>query len=371
MKFTSSYQTWGRGINAVQNATGSVISNPIVENIFVKCEGDKVCFIATNLSLTIRCEGEAKVEESGSIVLPKEEITKVVREFPSEDVIFSESDGVVRIQCGEFRGKLKGQSGDLFPPFMEVEEGEELRLESGVLKDIIRKTLYVTSQEKSRYELNGVKFDKVETEMKCVATDGRRMALFRYQKEEMPSNTFSPLVPVNALQEIQHSFPDEGEVKMKVQERKIQFECGDSTIISNLLTDKFPQYDRIIPQEGDIRIVMDREKMLSGVRRAAIFSSMDTGMIIVRVENGKIEIFGERSEVGGEGRDYVNTDYEGEKLEMRYNYKFLMDFLRVMDEEQVELKMWDQKKPGIFRGVGNDSYLYVLMPMKPPEDESE
>ncbi len=373
MKFTSSYQTWGRGINAVQNATGSVISNPIVENIFVNCQDEKVSFIATNLNLTVRCDGEAKVEEAGSIVVPKEVITKIVRDFPTEDVSFTEKDGVIQIKCGEFSGKLKGQSGDLFPPFMEVEEGEEINIPVETLKDIIRKTLHVTSQEKSRYELNGVKFDILDGKMNCVATDGRRMAMYTYQNDEIKKSIYSPLIPSNTLQEVQHSFPDEGDVKLKIQERKIQLICGDSTIVSNLLSDKFPQYERIIPneQEMETRIVMNRENLLSGVRRASIFASMDTSMIIVRIENGKIEFFGERSEVGGEGRDYMNVDYQGEKLEMRYNYKYMIDFLRVMDEEEMELKMWEPSRPGILRGVGNEAYLYVIMPMKPPEEQEE
>ncbi len=371
MKFTSSYRTWGRGIGAVQSAAGSVIANPIVENIFVSCEDDKVNFIGTNLNLTIKCMGEAKVEEPGSVVIPKDVITKVVRDMPAEDVVFTENDGFIHIQCGEFNGKLRGQSGDLFPPFMAVDEGEEVTMGIEVLKEIIRKTNFVTSPEKSRYELNGVKFHKREEGLYCVATDGRRMALYIFKGDNLSTKEVSAIIPSGTLNEVQHSLPDEGEVQLVFQERRIQITCSDTVLVSNLLHDKFPQYDRIIPPEGDIKVRANRDEMLAGVRRASNFASSETGRFLLFVKTGKMELFGERTELGGEGRDVVNCEYEGEELELRYNYRYLIDFLRSVESEKIEISIWDPSRPAIIRELGNENYLYVLMPMKKPEAEEE
>ncbi|MGC9328525.1 MAG: hypothetical protein ACP5I1_12890, partial [Candidatus Hinthialibacter sp.] len=116
MKFTSLNQVLSRGVNAVKNAVGSPISNPIVENIYLSCKEGKIFFMATNLNLTIRCEGEVEVEEPGEIILNSEEITKVVQDLPLSEVFFETDQENVKIRCGNFKARMKGQSADLFPP---------------------------------------------------------------------------------------------------------------------------------------------------------------------------------------------------------------------------------------------------------------
>ena len=369
MKFTCSHQTWVRGINAVQNAVGSPISNPIVENIHVSCEEDKVRFLATNLNLTIRCVGEAQVQEMGQIVLPTKVISSVVRDLPAGEVVFQEKEGTIRLKCMEFSARLKGQPGEQFPAFIGVEAGMDISIRVDKLKEVIRKTTFATSQEKSRYELDGVKFDLKESGLHFISTDGRRLSMYTYRSESMPSGPLSVLVPTRTLQEVSHSLPDEGEVNIRLQERKVQFTCGDTTVISNLLTDNFPQYEKIVPSGGQIKVIFNREELLTAVKRASNLSSLETSMLIFRFEPNEVEVYGERTEVGGEGRDKISVEYSGEKMEIRYNHRFMTDFLRVLDEEKVELEIIDPTKPGIYRGIGNPSFLYVLMPMKPPENE--
>lgn len=367
MKFITSNQTLGRGISAVQNAVGSALSNPIVENIHISCIGDKVRFLATNLNLTINCEGEANVLEEGEIVLPSKVIVNVIRDLPKGEVEFNEENETVRLTCGEFSAKLKGQPGELFPPFTMLEEGIDLQLEIEKLKEIIRKTIFATSTEKSRYELDGVKFELKEKKMLCISTDGRRLAFFSIIGESFPEIEFSAMIPTKTLQEVNNSMPDAGQVTMRVSERKVQFTCGDTTIISNLLVDNFPQYDRIIPEPSGNKIFIKRDDLVFAVKRAANLTSTDTNMILFKINSGEVEICGEREEVGGEGKDKIKAEYQGESMEARYNHRFLMDFLRVISEDTIELDLANPKRPGVFRGKGTEEFQYILMPMRPPE----
>ena len=371
MKFNTSSQTWGRGIAAVQNATGSAIANPIVENIHISCEEGKVRFLATNLNLTIRCEGEANVEEVGEIVMPCKLISSVVKDLPQGEVIFEESNETVKMKCGEFSAKLKGQPGELFPPFIVVEEGEDLTIPAAKLKDIIKKTLFATSSEKSRYELDGVKFEVREKQLSCISTDGRRLCFYKEINDQFPETELTALIPTKTLHEVQNTIPDDGIVVMRFAERKVQFVCGDVTIVSNLLSDNFPQYDRIIPPEGHIRVHVNRDNFSSAVKRASNLTSIETNMLILKLADGFLEICGEREEIGGEGRDRVPADYQGEAIELRYNYRFIMDFIRVTSEDTVELELGDPRRPGILRGKDNVNYKYVIMPMRPPDEEEK
>lgn len=371
MKFTTSSATWLRGINAVQNAVGSAISNPILENINVSCEDNLVSFLATNLSVTIRCDGEAEIETPGSTVLPAKILVGLVQSLPNDDVMFEEKNQNVSIKCAKFSAKLKGQDAALYPPFNQVDEGDELTMPIDTLKSVIRRTIFATSQEKSRYELDGVKIEIKDGELICVATDGRRMALYKTKNEKWPKGPISILIPSKTLTTIQQSMPDEGEATIRIQERKIQFSCGDVVIVSNLLVDNFPQYERILPSEGKLKALINRSELLSAVKRAASVSSLETSMLVFKIGKGEIEVVGEREEVGGSSRDIVETNYDGDSMEIRYNHRFVSDLLRALEEEKVELELTDSRKPGVFRSEGVDDYLYVLMPMRPPEEEEK
>ncbi|MBN2326554.1 MAG: DNA polymerase III subunit beta [Candidatus Omnitrophica bacterium] len=369
MKFHALNQVLSRGVNAVKNAVGSPISNPIVENIHVSCKEGKIFFMATNLNLTIRCEGELEIEEPGEIILNSEEITKIVQDLPLSEVIIETEEENVKIKCGRFKAKIKGQSADLFPPFIALEEGSDLHIENKKIKNIIRKTIFTTSAEKSRYELNGIKFHLKDKRLNCVSTDGRRLAIYSIQNDAFPSEEKSIMIPEKTLEEVVRILPDEGMATIRFGERKTQFSSGDIQIISNNLTDNFPNYDRIIPPEGNIKIKMNRSAFYSSIKRASNLSSKDTNMVILTFEDGNLEITAEREETGSEGHDQIEADYKGEKMQVRFNHNFIREFLQSLEDEEVELEMRDIRKPCIFRAVGENEYKYVLMPMRPPDEE--
>ncbi len=369
MKFTGSNQSWLRGISVVQNAVGSPISNPIVENIHVSCEDNKVTFVATNLNLTLQCVAEAEVEEEGEIVLPSELLRNIVRDLPQGDVYFECDNQLTKMKCGEFVAKLKGYGGELFPQFNRVDEGIKFNVESQRLKEIIHKTIITTSTDKTRFELDGIKFDIQNGIIKFIATDGRRLSFYQLENEQLRDVEMSCFVPTKTLQEVQRSFQDEGESEITIQEKKIQFYCGDTTVVSNLLVENFPQYERIIPPPGDIKVVLNREELSGAVKRSSNLSSQETNLVILNVKNNQADIFAEREEIGGEGRETISVKYEGEPLELRYNFHFLLDFLRVEEKDEIEIEINDPKKPGILRGIADENFLYVLMPMRPPDQE--
>ncbi|MFH1742135.1 MAG: DNA polymerase III subunit beta [bacterium] len=368
MRFRCPKEVWHRGVIAVKNAVGSPISNPMVENIFVSCKGQIVSFMATNLSLTIRCDREAQVEEEGEIALPTKVIIDLVNDLPIGEVSFDCKETDVDIRCGRFKGVMKGQLGEQFPPFLPVTEGQELSIPVGPLRSAIRRTIFATSTEKSRFELDGIKIDLHDGAVFFVATDGRRLAQVAYKSEDLPKETMEILVPTKTMAELLNSLPDEGDVRIIASERRVMFSCGDLTVASNLLTDKFPPYDKIIPRDSRFVATFDREVLLGAVRRVADLTNTETNLVILGLREGELTIHGERAEVGGRGEEPLQVDYNGEPMDIRYNYRFLVDILRILSEDKVTLDLWDERRPGVMRALGQEDYLYVLMPMKRPEE---
>lgn len=367
MKFTASNQSWIRGIQSVQNAVGSPISNPLVENIFVSCENNSAVFIATNLNLSIRCEIEANVSEPGQVVVPSNIITRVVRDLPEGDVEFSVEKNSIRISGGEYKVRINGYEANDFPTFAHTTTKKIFSLDVSRLKDVIKKTIFATTQEKARFELDGVCFDIREKKLNCVSTDGRRLAWYIFDDVDVNVENTAVLVPSKTLQEVNNSLPDEGEVEIKIEEKRIEFGCADVNVVSNLLNYNFPQYDKIVPNDPLSTAVVKKDTLNNAVRRASNLASTETNMVVLKVENNQIETYAERVEIGGEGRDKVEVEYDGKMVENRYNYNFLMQFFRVIEDENIVIDLWESSKPAIFKAKDKDNYIYLVMPMKPPE----
>lgn len=368
MKFSATNQSCLRGITAVQNACGSPMSNDLVQNIYLSCKDNTAEFIATNLNLTIRCVVEANVEEEGKIVIPSQVISNIVRDLPTGNVSVLIKNKVILMECGEFKARFNGQDADDFPPFVQVDEGYDIEIESKTLKDIIRKTIFSTTSEKARFELDGVFFDVDDGVLNFITTDGRRLTWYKHLDEKIKGGKLTALVPSKTLIEVSASIPDEGMVTIRIQEKKIQFVCGDATIVSNLLINNFPHYDKIVPIDPLFKAVVKKDDIALAVRRAANLSSEETSMVLLKFGKNKLEVLGERVELGGEGLDVIDMKYEGDEMAIRYNHKFISEFVRVIEEEELEIHLWEETKPAIFRESGNEAYLYVIMPMKPPEN---
>lgn len=368
MKFTCPSDVWKRGISAVQNAVGSPISNPMVENIFVECKDSEVTFMATNLNLCIRCRSKVEIEEEGSIALPTKVIGEIVSDLPQNDVTFTVVGTSIEIVAGSFDAKLKGLPGDQFPPFVEVEEGVELTVPAKELKKAIYMTNYATTTEKSRFELDGLKWVVQKDGAKIVATDGRRLACIM-----MPwtaSNEITCLVPSKTMREANGSLPDDGDVHIRIGERKMMLSGGDVEMSSNLLVDNFPPYERIIPKECLLTAVIPREEFSTAVRRASHLANTDTNLVTISMSKNLLTIVGERQEVGGIGRDDIEIEYEGEEIKVYYNHKYIIDVLKVLDTEKIRFELWDATRPGVIRPMDSQDYLYVIMPMRAPDEES-
>lgn len=368
MKFTASNQAWIRGISAVQNAVGSPISNPIVENIYVSCENGKTIFIATNLNLSIRCEIEANVIEPGQVVVPSDVITRIVRDFPEGDVEFSAEKNLIRITGGEFKVRINGHNANDFPSFAFVNEKVSFPIAVNVLKEAISKTVFATTHEKTRFELDGVCFDVRDKKLNCVSTDGRRLAWFVIEDKEFNVENIAVLIPAKTLQEVNNSLPNEGEALVKLEDKRIEISCADVVVVSNLLNYNFPQYEKIVPMDSKFSATVKKELLSHAVKRASNLADKNTHMIVMKVENNQIETNAERTEIGGEGRDMIVAEYKGDVIENRYNYNFLVDFIRSIEDDEIEIELWESAKPAIFRPKGKNYYKYLIMPMKPPEN---
>lgn len=373
-------------VEAVRSAAGSPLNNPVVANLWVKAEDGAVVVSATNLNIAIRYETrDCEVEEPGGILLDAATIAEVARDLPEGEVEFSADEKFsAKILCGKFKARIGGSDPDLFPPFPAVDQSMdhyEVFVDDKDLRRLLSRGLLALAPEteSARYQTSGVQISVRDGALRMATTDGRRLSLCddvggKCKLVHLEDGPASVIAPGRALRDALRILPADCEIKMVVGLRKVEINAAEVTVVANLLNGNFPEIDRIVPPPGDLEANFEREPAAAAVHRVSALSDQETKMVrLVLGEAEKhMEIQGERESSGGEARDTVECDYGGKPLELRFNHKFLLDFLRGIDDAGVRMN-WSEKENGqsgpvVFRGLKDGEHKYVLMPMRRAEE---
>lgn len=351
-----------QGVAAVQNVVGSKISNPVVENILLTLDKSGLAFTATNLTLSVEYRGQAQVKKGGKLAVPAKVLGGVSSDLFADDVVFSTQGKTLVITNGRAQFQIHGLEAEEFPPFLPVVEGSRVVLPIGRLKHMVARTAFATSPEKSRYELDGVKIDSIDGGLRFVATDGRRLAQSDLLEEGLDVE-IGVLVPSRTMREVQRILPDEGMVDITVAQGKIMFECGPIRLVSSLLQNLFPPYNQIVPKSTPSVVTVDREQFLHAVRGVSVISGDRAGLIRLEISPSEMIVKAEQTQIG-QAEVAINCEYNAEAIVIGYQSQFLIDVLRILDGETISLGLSDPRSPGVIRQVGDDSFLYVLMPVR-------
>lgn len=349
------------GISRVHSVAQTKISNPIVETILVKAENGILEFMGTDLSIDVKYWGSADVEEEGEIAIPSKIAQDLVRELYDEKTEVETIGKGVRLRCGS--GSFNLQTLDIadFPRFKPLEEGKEITLDVEVLREAFRRTVFATTIEESRFELDGVKIDVKQDKLVFVASDGRRLS--RVSIEGVDLGFRGGVVPTRTVEEIMRVLPASGEIRVLMDERKIMVAGDNFMLVGGLLRDKFPPYEQIIPKEFNFIVELDNEKFLYGVRSATVMARERGQMIKLSFENGRVTFYGEHGDTGA-AKYACDAEYEGEPFEVAFRSMFLLDYLKVCGGGKTKLHIIDQERASIFIPEEVDNFLHLIMPMK-------
>src|SRR5580704_7302844 len=210
------------GLQAVQNVVGSRTTLPILSNVLLRAEKDRVEFTATDLDVTVVCSVEAKVKKPGATTVPVKKLFGIVRELNGSDIeIETDDKNITVIRCGPSYYKIHGLSAEEFPPLPKFKDDKKVSLQQETIKGMMRKTSFAVSTDESRYVLNGIFFSLKDHKMTMVATDGRRLALVD-EDVELPANSESELIiPTKAVNELNRLLGEKGEIEIRPTENQV------------------------------------------------------------------------------------------------------------------------------------------------------
>lgn len=362
MKLEIAKSAFLNGLLKVQNVVSLRSPLPILSNVLLTADKKSVSLTTTDLEVGVRCTAEAIVHKPGSTTLPVRRLASIIRELPEGAIEIDVDDkDVASVTCGSSFFKINGLSEDEFPPMPQPEGKFCYTIDQGEFREMLRKTAYAASSDETRFMLNGVLLSFKNGKLTMVATDGRRLALVEHEIEFPPEAQADHILPTKAVNELMHVLRDTGELKIHSGESQLLFEFDDVLVSSKLIDGTYPNYRQVIPSQCEERVTIERESLLTALRRVSLVTTDKSNAAKLTFGKNKLSITMSTPDIG-EARETIPVKYAGKELAVAFNPEYMMDPLKNLTNDEVILEMTDELSPGILKT--DIPFLYVLMPMR-------
>ncbi len=348
---------------------------PILSNVLLKAVDGRLQVAATDLDVTILSSCPARVTTPGGVTIEAKRLFDIVRSLPDEDVhITLQDNNSVQIDSGTAKFRLLGLPAEDYPTLPTVNVEEAFAIPLGELKTMVGKVKFAITHEETRFQLNGALLKIQPNKLEMVATDGHRMALINFPSaitngKNKKGGDLTILIPRKALDEILRlESAEDGTVKFGVSDNQLFFDAGDRRLLARMIDVNFPNYMEVISKDNDRRVMVDRERLLSTIKRISLVANERTRAVRFDFAPGKLTVSSTNPELG-DARETVPIDYAGAPFFVGLNAAYVMDFLSATDTPSVSLDLKDENSQCIGRPASTAEdlpydYLYVVMPMR-------
>jgi len=361
MKFKVEKSKLINAIQTVQNVITTKSALPILSNILVEAQTGALKLTATDLDIGITCVIPVDIQEAGAITVPAKRFGDIIKEFPLEMIsVTTKKNNQVTIDSEMCQFKIMGLVKEEFPKLPEFKDQKVIKIEQGVFKQMLTLTTFAVSLDETRYVLNGILFKINKNLLTLVSTDGKRLAVAERKLAVESDLEISMIVPLKTIQELNRNLKDEGELSLVVSSNQALFDLGSVGIVSRLIEGEFPDYKQVVPAVSENKMKVARSQLLLAVKRAALLATADYQAVKLEVFKNKLVISKSTPDVG-EFHEELAVEYQGRELVIGFNPLYLIDILKNLNEEMINLEMVDGEKPGVIRMSG---YVYIVLPMR-------
>ena len=340
---------------------------PILQNVKLEATDKHVTLIATNLEMGIRIEFTgAQVTVAGNAILPAAQFGSILRESTDEKLYIEADPQGTLVKGDRSQFKLPSENPDEFPVVAPFEEEKFHEVPARLLKELIRRTLFATDTESSRYALGGVLLEMAENTITAIGTDGRRLAKMDGPAHSIQGHQTSDaqtIVSTQSMQLIDRALSDDdAEIQIAAGANDIQIKSPRATIFSRLVEGRFPKWQEVIPKWQDAtELELAVGPVFSAVRQAAVVASDESRGIDFSFTEGMLTLSGSTAEIG-ESNVRLPITYEGASVTITLDHRFVTDFFKVLDPERsFTLQIRDAESPTYWQT--DDGYGYVVMPL--------
>jgi len=336
---------------------------PILGNIILKTEKTSLRLLATNLENSISMSLGAKIESEGEIAVPAKTISEVVSNLARGQIELEAQKEQLRIKTDTFTGVVSGMNTSDFPKLEGTVSKNSVTFEKSEFDKAISKVLFCASVDETRPVLTGVLLLNKGGKLYVVATDGFRLSQkiltlpkgLTFEKIILPRNFISELIHIGESSTF--SF------EVKEKENQAVFGIDNVVLTSRLISGSYPNFENIIPKAAGTKVRVGKEELLRATKLASVFARESANMVRVNVSKNSLKISAESGKSGSQ-EGSVEAKVEGEEMEIIFNYRFIEEFLNVVEGEEVEIQLSNTTSPGIFLDPKDPDFLHLIMPVK-------
>lgn len=361
MKITINKREFMDGINRALKAVPSKTTMQILESFLLEAKGNSIILTGNDMELGICTHMYGMVLEDGIIALNARMLKDIVSKMPNSDILL-ETDGNMKatVKCEKCLLHIQGNTPDHFPPIQDVKSSQEFELEQGTLKDMIRNTIFSISKDDSIQQMmKSVNLLVNNGQLKLTALDGHRIAI-RYVKSEL-SNNVEVNIPGKTLREVEKILENEGTVQVSVGKNHVVFRTENTTVTSRIVNGNYYQVDKMMNGDWTTCITVDRLTLISSIDRATLFTRTEERRPV------KFCITDHEMVIQGDGlfgslKEEIAVEKEGRDLTIAFNPFYLLECLKIIEDEKVTIRMVNPKAPALI--VNEESgYIYLILPV--------
>ncbi|SHH99151.1 DNA polymerase III subunit beta [Clostridium grantii] len=363
MKFRCEKNKLAEAISVVQKAVSTKSPMEILHSILITAKENQLTLVGTDIDLSIETKIDAIVEEDGIIAVDSKFFGEIVRKLPNSSIKIEKKDKNINIKCEKTEFTLLANLNvDEFPTLPDINENLVFTVNQKLLKNMIKGSIFAIAQDETRPILTGILFEIEGNTLNLVALDGYRLA-FRSEFIEN-ENSLTAVIPGKTLSEMSKILSDEEDnVNITFTQNHILFNLGDTKIISRLLEGEFIKYNSIIPKEYNSKITVKRTELLECIERASLMAKDGNTNLIKFDINDENIVITSNSQLGMV-REELNIILQGEGLQIAFNSKYLIDVLKIIDENEISLEFSSSVSPCLIKNNENTKFTYLVLPVR-------
>ena len=351
------------GINISLKAVPSKTTMPILECILIEASPSEIKLTSNDMELGIETIVKGTVLERGKIAIDAKLFSEIIRKLPDSDITIETDDRLnVSISCEKAHFNISGKSGDEFSYLPTIERNDHISLSQFTLKEVIRQTIFSIAANENNKLMTGELFEVNENELKVVSLDGHRISIRKIQLNDNYGYK-KVVVPGKTLMEISRilSGDKDKEVLIFFGSNHILFEFDDTLVVSRLIEGEYFKINQMLSSDYDTKVVLNKKELLECIERSVLLiRESDKKPIIIRIGDDDVELA--ISSAIGSMKDNIAADKKGRDIVIGFNPRFLIDALRVIDDENVTLYMINSKAPCFIRD-DEQNYIYLILPV--------
>lgn len=358
-------------LKQLSTINGVITTNPLVpilDNFLFEIKDGTLTVTASDLQTSMITELQVESKEDGNIAVPAKILIETLKNLPEQPVNFNIDTETYSIEISSDNGKYKlsGENATDFPKAPVVSNGFSINVSSDVLMSAINNTIIATSSDELRPAMTGVYFNITDTNTTFVATDGHR--LVRYRRVDIATEgNESLIIPRKALTLLRSSLPSENvNVNIEFNVANAFFNFGNFKMISRLIDERFPDYENVIPLDNDNIVTIDRQELLSSLKRISIYANKATYQVRFKVAGSELQVSAEDIDFSNEANERLSCEHGGEDIEIGFNAKLLIEMLGNIYSEKVNIQLSAANKAGLIvpdDADENEDILMLIMPV--------